>query len=529
MFKLLIVDDEKIVIDAVTYIINKEFSEVIDAQSAKSGREAIEKCLSFNPDIVLMDIRMPGINGIEAINEIKKTQLNVVFVIVSAYEQFEYAKEAIGLGVNDYILKPIIKKNLVCILENIIKKLTTDKEKRRLELQNIENYQNLIPFIEHGFIYSLLLGDSYGNKVATYKELLGLSEAGGYIMILESKVKENLTNTKVILELQDEQEYYKLIRDALKCKCKCLIGSLMINRIVVFIPSNFNEEYVGRVESYEIASYVVNRLKGFSNEFGLNIGIGSYKSVKNISSSYEEALRALHYYKDKGIAHIKDITVESDTITEYPKDQENRLIEMIINIDEKGAFDAFNKIYIWVLKNYKDAHKEGKWKLMELMMTIDRIAFNFGIKDENKSYLFSMNSIEEYLALENWCRERIVHIIKNISELQKKKINRVIINAKLFIQENFSSEITLEEVSKSVCVSPHYFSRLFKEETSENFIEYLTKVRINRAKGLMQTSNLSIKEICFKIGYADPNYFSHIFKKTEKLTPSEYIKNCNKG
>ena len=529
LFKLLIVDDEKIVIDAVTFIINKEFKEVIEAQSAKSGREAIEKCQNFNPDIVLMDIRMPGINGIEAINEIKKTQLNIIFIIVSAYEQFEYAKEAIGLGVNDYILKPIIKKNLVSTLENVIKKLIKDKEKRREELQNIENYQNLIPFIEHGFIYSILLGDSYGSKVVRYKELLELSEDGGYIMVLEFKTKGNLTDFNEMLELEGEQEHYKLIRDAFKCKCKCLIGPLMMNRIVVFIPSNINEEYTGRIKSYEIASYVVSRLKAFSNELQLNIGIGSYKSVKNISSSYEEALRALNYYKDKGIVHIKDITVEVEDITEYPKDQENRLIEMIINVDEKGAFDAFNKIYIWVLKNYKDSHKEGKWKLMELMMMIDRIAFNFGIKDENKNYLLSMNSIEEYLALENWCRQRIIHVIKSINELQKKKINKVIINAKLFIQKNFSNEVTLEEVSKFVCVSPHYFSRLFKEETSENFIEYLTKIRINKAKELMKTSNLSIKEICFKVGFADPNYFSHIFKKTEKLTPSEYIKNCNKG
>ena len=163
------------------------------------------------------------------------------------------------------------------------------------------------------------------------------------------------------------------------------------------------------------------------------------------------------------------------------------------------------------------------------MITIDRMALDFGIKDENKSYLFNMDSIEEYLALESWCRERIVHIMRNIMELQKKKTNRVIVDAKLFIDKNFSNEITLEEVSKTVCVSPHYFSRLFKEETSENFIEYLTKVRIDRAKEFMKNSNLSIKEICFKVGFSDPNYFSHIFKKTEKLTPSEYIKNCNKG
>ena len=520
MFKLLIVDDEKIVIDAVTFIIEKEFKQVIELNTAKSGREAIEKCLSFNPDIVLMDIRMPGINGIEAINEIKKTQLNTIFIIVSAYEQFEYAKEAIGLGVNDYILKPIIKNNLVNTIQNVIKKLTTEREKRIIEIQNIENYQNLIPFIEHGFIYSIILGESYGNKIAKYKELLGLSEAGGYIMILESNQ---------MLEVEGEHEYYKLIRDAFKYKCNCLIGPLMINRIVVFISSDFEVEYSDRVKAYEMATYVVSRLKDFSIELELNIGIGSYKSVKNISSSYEEALRALHHYKDKGIAHIKDITALADNITEYPRDQENRLIEMIMNIDEEEAFDAFNKIYMWVLKNYGNSLKEGKWRLMELMMTIDRIAFNFLINDDNKNYLFNMSSIEEYLVLEGLCRERIAHIMRSISEFQKKKVNRIIVNAKLFIDENFSNEIALEEVSKAVCVSPHYFSRLFKEETSENFIEYVTRIRIDRAKEFMKSSNLSIKEICFKVGFADPNYFSHIFKKSERLTPSEYIKNCNKG
>ena len=230
-----------------------------------------------------------------------------------------------------------------------------------------------------------------------------------------------------------------------------------------------------------------------------------------------------------GLSNTVEIYFEEDNITEYPKDQENKLIEMITNIDEQGALQAFSKIYNWVFENYKSSYKEGKCKLIELMLNIDRMVINFSIRDENKSYLFNMNSIEEYLLLESLCREKIRQIIVNISEFQKKKINRLIVNAKLFIDENFTDEITLEDVSKVVCVSPQYFSRLFKEETSQNFIEYLTRVRINRAKELMRGSNLSIKEICFKTGYADPNYFSHIFKKTEKLTPSEYIKKCNKG
>jgi len=519
LFKILIVDDEKIVIDAVTFIIEKEFKEVLNYSSAKSGREAIEKCESFNPDIVLMDIRMPGINGIEAINEIKKTHANTIFIIVSAYEQFEYAKEAIRLGVEDYILKPINKKNFVLAIENVIKKLVVRKEKSRKQLENIENYQNLIPIIEHSFIYSILLGEGYGGKVLKYKELLGITEVGGYIMILEYNPA---------LELEGQEDYYKLIRDAFKYKCNCFIGPLMINRVVIFVSSNFKVMNYEKVEAVNIANSVVNRLKAFSNEVQLNIGIGSYKIVENIALSYEEALRAIHYYKDKEITYIKDIENKTETLTQYPKEQENRLIEMILNVDEEGALDAFNKIYIWILKNYKDSHKEGKWKLTELMMTIDKSALDFGIKDENKSYLFNMNSIDGYVAIESLCRERIVHTIKNAKELQKKKINRAIVNAKVFINENFSNEITLEEVSKEVCVSTHYFSRLFKEETSENFIEYLTRVRLDRAKELMKNSDLSIKEICFKVGFADPNYFSHTFKKTEKLTPSEYIKNCKK-
>ncbi|MBC8061226.1 MAG: response regulator [Clostridiaceae bacterium] len=529
MFKLLIVDDEKIVIDAVSFIIERNFSTEITMDSARTGREAIVKNESFNPDIVLMDIRMPGINGIDAITEMKNTRPNINFIIISAYEQFEYAKEALTLGVKDYVLKPIIKNDLINIIDNVIKRLTYEREKRMRELENIEKYQNVIPFLEYGFIYSILLGESYGRKVDRYKEILGLYENGGYIMILESEEKDNIISFEEKLELDAEQAYYKILRDAFKYKCPCLIGPAMINRVVIFVESDFSSEYNDRVEAFEVANYALDKLKSFSSELNFNIGIGSCKKLENISSSYEEALRALHYPRDKGIVHIKDIISEMYNLTEYPKDQENRLKEMIILADKDSAFDAFKKIYTWINENYKDSFEIGKWRLIELMIIIDKMAFDFGGKEDNKSYLFNMNNIQDYSLLENYCRERIINIIGSIKELHNKKVNKIIINAKRFINENFNKEITLEEVSKEVSVSPHYFSRLFKEETSVNFIEYLTRIRIDKAKEFMKSSNLNIKEICFEIGYTDPNYFSYIFKKNEKITPSEYIKNFNKG
>jgi len=137
-------------------------------------------------------------------------------------------------------------------------------------------------------------------------------------------------------------------------------------------------------------------------------------------------------------------------------------------------------------------------------------------------YITDMMEIQDISTLKSWCRAQIEHITRSISSGKKKKVSSLILKAREYIDKNFSNEITLEDVAKEVNISPHYFSRLYKEETGENFIEYLTSVRINKAKELIETGGYSIKEICYMTGYGDPNYFSRIFKKVMGVTPSEY-------
>ena len=134
--------------------------------------------------------------------------------------------------------------------------------------------------------------------------------------------------------------------------------------------------------------------------------------------------------------------------------------------------------------------------------------------------MFSMDRFEKLVV---WCLNRIRYITKKIQFQKSEKGNCIIERSKNYINDYFHKDITLEELSKNMNISPQYFSRLFKEETGYNFIEYLTFVRIEQSKLLMHSTDMSIKEICYRVGYGDPNYFSRLFKKNTGLPPTTYI------
>ena len=131
-------------------------------------------------------------------------------------------------------------------------------------------------------------------------------------------------------------------------------------------------------------------------------------------------------------------------------------------------------------------------------------------------------SMTTYEELQKWFQEKMVNICRAIRDQKEDQSNSAVKKAMLYIQENYSKDISLDDVSGQVNISPYYFSKIFKEETGENFIEYLTRVRIDKAKELLVDENVSVKEAGIKSGYSDPNYFSRIFKKQMDMTPSEY-------
>ena len=528
MYKLLVADDEQIVLDSIRYIIEKDFRDVIAIETSSSGLEAVEKAEIQKPDIIFMDIKMPGINGIDAIKEIKHTYNNAIFVIITAYEQFDFAKEAVNLGVLEYLLKPVNRSKIIEILYKAIQLIEEDRRKRKKELELKEKMQSILPVLEHGFIYSILLYKDFNNELKQYKKILEITENSGYMMTVEFGQEESPGNLgNKIGSSVLSQSFYPYFKDILKERCKCIIGPVILNRIVIYIPVfNQEDEYSQRIEAVSIAEYVFEKLS-HKVDADFYIGIGRLCSgVENLAGSYEDTLRAIRFADSKGVMHIKDIPAGNLHNSEYPAIKEKLVIEKASAGDIQSCIQAFNHIFEWHVAEYNGIVKPVKERLIELMVTLHRLAWDYGIEDvellRRQDYLSEMLSINELSSLKVWCIRRIEHITIGISKLRKKRLSSIVTNAMRYIDSNFSRELTLEDVSMEVKISPYYFSKLFKEETGENFIDYLTAVRVNKAKEFLEQGQHSVKEICYNVGYSDPNYFSRLFKKVVGLTPTEY-------
>ena len=180
-----------------------------------------------------------------------------------------------------------------------------------------------------------------------------------------------------------------------------------------------------------------------------------------------------------------------------------------------------------MVRNYYEDKSDIQLKVLEFVIWAEREAFmNGGIGTygfhSRKDYMADVLACPDYTALREWFLGKLEAACRKVATRREEQSESVISKAKTYIRENFANELSLDEVSRYVNISPYYFSKLFKEEAGENFIEYLTRIRIAHAKELLKNPELSIKEICLMSGYSDPNYFSRLFKKQEDVTPSEY-------
>lgn len=164
-YKIMLADDEGIVIDSLKFIIEKEFGDQCAIEFAKTGRSVIELAENFRPDIAIMDIQMPGINGIEAMREIRETNANVVFIVMSAYDKFDYAKEAIKLGVLEYITKPMEKTRIIAALRKAMEQIDRERNKRSNDLLIREKLETVMPIIESGLLYNLLFQEHFTEDI----------------------------------------------------------------------------------------------------------------------------------------------------------------------------------------------------------------------------------------------------------------------------------------------------------------------------------------------------------------------------
>ncbi len=525
VYSLMVCDDEQIMIESARHIVENEFSNIRIIATARSGREAIEKTLTVKPDIILTDIKMPGINGLDAIKEIKKAHNDIKIVIVSAYEYFEYAKQAVELGVSEYLIKPVKKERLVDTIQKIMTQLDDERRKYYWELEAKERIEKMLTAVEHSFIYSLLFAQARKTDILKYKrEFFDIGSETGFIFVLMFNKKGESSNCETQLgDSLDNQKIYTIIKDNLKYRCKCIVGPIMFDTVVVYVAQSIEDLYQQRVQAITCIEDIMHLMeKKYDIEF--RVGIGRIHNDQDILISYQEALKALNCSEGGMIVHIDDIAPNIYNIGFELVTEEHKLIIGMENGDVQRCLKVLSDIF----RRYPNFFEQENlhYRIIEMMVAVHQVAMENGINDnaEPGQYIKQILCCRSKEEFERICTEEIRHIAGTIRTNKKCNIGKIVEKADTIISKRFNQDLTLDDVSKELYISPQYLSRLYKNETGENFIERLTSVRIENAKKLMKESKYSIKEICHLSGYCDPNYFSKLFKKREGISPSVYQK-----
>lgn len=543
MYKVMLADDEGLVLESLKMIIKKHFKDTCMIETAKTGRSVIELAECFRPDIAIMDIQMPGINGMDAIEEIKKFSNNTIFIVVSAFDKFDYAKRAIDLNVLEFVTKPFNAGKIVKVLEKAIQFIDEKKYKREMELKNREKLETVVPIIESSMIYTILFQEDYREITYNVKQLLDIKQDYGYMMIIEcGEAIEQHSMTNPVGIAVRAQKFYQVLREIIKEFFECVVGPIMTNRIVVFVPCEVpEEEYSERIRNIEMTRDMIHKLKN-RIDVVFRVGIGAVKPIEDILESYKEAIRALHESK-RTVTHIKDLIGMKQETQAYPIEVEKSMLKNLKKHNTSAMVSEANVLCDWIMERYKNNEQQIKNKLLEIIIVAKRevMACDVGVNwennmawKENMEWKENTSSIKgeaeenqvRLLNVGQALRRDFVQMLSSLSEqmaLQKEdECSQIIRDAKAYIENHVYKDISLDLVAKEVNISPYYFSKIFKEEIGENFIDYITNIRIERAKKLLRDKTLSIKEICMEVGYKDPNYFSRLFKKSVGFTPTEY-------
>ena len=526
MYRIMLADDEGIVIDSVKFIIEKEFGNECVIEFAKTGRSVIELAETFRPDIAIMDIQMPGINGIDSMKEIRKTNNNVVFIVMSAYDKFDYAKEAIKLGVLEYITKPMEKTKLLEALRSAMAVVDREREKRSNDLLIREKLETVIPVLESGLIYEILLHEHFTEDIVSYRNMLGITQNYAYMMtVVYGDSQEGNHMTNAVGSSVRMQEYYQGVRAELKERFGAIVGSVMANKIAVLVP------YEEPVMEYAQRSRIIEKAREFVREMrkrysiSFRVGISKVKEFDKLSNAYNEAINSL-IITAGSVAHADDLPIGCGYEEDYPLHIEKQLFEELEKGNLNHTIDNAQNFFDWMVSAHADGIMDIRLKCLEFVLWAEHIAYEKGgmtyqFKSRN-DYLTTIMNISDYDQMKDWFVDKVADACRNITSRKEESSNNVVDIAKEYIKNNYSKPLSLDEVSYYVNISPYYFSKIFKEGTGENFIEYLTNIRIEKAKELLGNSDYSMKEICVMVGYSDPNYFSRSFKKNVGVTPTEY-------
>lgn len=517
MTHILIVDDEGLEQEAMQKLIMKAFPKVQVIGKAGNGREAIQYVLKSSPDLILMDIKMPGIDGLEAIKEIKKINDRIRFIMVTAFNTFAYAQKAIREGVKDYLVKPSKKEEIIQTLSKVLHEIEDEKDEKEANNLVKAKYNRALDHIQSDWVANLLFNYIHHESI-----ILESFSFDRFQYFSALALQLNIQNHNQ-WSIDQQTTLYKELESLIKSVSSGIVGPMMSFQIPVLLAFNEDKEKKSiHAKATTVARKLLKKIAKNYPELDCRIGIGEYISnIHHFSESYHKANLALEETTSKVKFLYYHPSIVRDSVETQLDEAEKNMIDAI----RYGNIETFEDIYLRFFKELTLFYNQDLIKIIhhldELRIVLNRFLKEWKIEFILPELTFQADSL---IQLREQAKSRLLTSIHQIYTWQTENIQGVMYKAREWIDTHFTEDISLDEVAAYVQLSPYYFSKLFKERMDGTFIDYLTQKRIERAKSLLTKTKLSLKEICFNVGYRDPNYFSRVFKKITGKTPSTYRK-----
>jgi two-component system, response regulator YesN len=518
-YKVFLVEDEIVTREGIRDNVDWKSSGFEYCGEASDGETALLLIRAVKPDILITDIKMPFMDGLQLGKLVREHMPWIKIIVLSGHDEFEYAQEAIKIGVTEYLLKPIT----VLEMQKVLSRLASQLDEERKEQENLKQLQEQLNesrlMLRERLLLNIVSGTVSSSEAIEKGQALGLDlVARCYLVVI------------LQFELNDRSEQFNY--DEYQ-KIQKTVSGLVGNNPDIFLLKKDWKELVllikGNIPQYleEEKNYRLDSIKQELNKtrYQLTIGVGSLKDrIADIYQSFIEAYVSIQNTTDREEDASNRLVVKAELLK-----VNKSAVETYLNCGVVDDFEEFFSTYIQPLgETALNSYLIKNYLFMDVVLATAKLVNDLGGNIDLE--IPGLNSIEATLAniktidqLKNEMYKLLASSMAFRDSQTSGQHTKVIRQAKDYIDQHYMEpDLSLFTIASLVNLSSSHFSMVFSQETCQTFKEYLTTTRIQKARELLRTSSLSSNDISYQVGFNDPHYFSYVFKKTTGLSPTEF-------
>lgn len=531
LYRIILVDDEEEVRKGIIRKIDWEALGFQVVGDAENGQDALEKIEQLEPDVVMTDIRMPYMDGLTLTSWIRQKYPSVKVLIFSGFDDFEYAQKAIKLNVTEYILKPVNVEELTRILNRVRENLEQEIEQRRDVDRLRESYLSSLPILRELFLNDMVRGnmpaENIRQKLEEYKiDILGAEKWLTAVINVENEASEETG-----LTLHQEKELIpisvkSLLEDNLKDYCRFMAFNSAVGVTLIAAVDGERKQ----TSLIDLLGDICKEIKRIL-QVTVTIGIGYFsRELEQLPAAYQSAVDALGYREIVGTGktiYINDMEPVSRGKLQLETRDEADLIA-VVKFGTREKIEAAAKNFAARMEGARVHMRQLQVYQMSIINCLIRLMQQqdlelgamFGTDEMYGKVIYGNMKPEEFASVitEVGCRMN-----EAMNQERDKTAKKVILEAKQYILDHYQDpELSVDVMCRQLHMSPAYFSTVFKRETGQTYIAYLTEVRLDKAVELLNTTDDKTYVIAQKVGYQEQNYFSYVFKKRFGISPTKF-------